>query len=44
MPNENIHNPTGYTFNNEATVVEGPTGDDDEKRIKESMDDGDADE
>ena len=41
MPNENIHdvsqsdvslneNPTGTTFNNEATVVQGPTGDDEE--------------
>ena len=41
MPNENVHdvsqsdvslneNPTGDTFNNEATVVQGPTGDDDE--------------
>ena len=41
MPDENIHdvsqsdvslneNPTGNTFNNEVTVVQGPTGDDDE--------------
>ena len=41
MPDENVHdvsqsdvslneNPTGNTFNNEVTVVQGPTGDDDE--------------
>ena len=41
MPNENVHdvsqsdvslneNPTGNTFNNAVTVVQGPTGDDDE--------------
>ena len=41
MPNKNVHdisqsdvllneNPTGNTFNNEATVVQGPTGDNDE--------------
>ena len=40
MPDENVHdvsqsdvslneNPTGNTFNNEVTVVQGPTGDDD---------------
>ena len=44
MPNENIHNvsqsdvsfnenPTGNTFNNGATVVQGPTGDDDENEL-----------
>ena len=43
MPHENIHNisqsdvslnenPTGNTFNNEATVVQGSTGDDDENK------------
>ena len=41
MPDENIHdisqndvllneNPTRNTFNNEATIVQGPMGDDDE--------------
>ena len=41
MPNENVHdisqsdislneNPTRNTFNNEVTVVQGPTGDNDE--------------
>ena len=44
MPDENIHNvsqsdvslnenPTGNIFNNEATVVQGPTGDDDEIKL-----------
>ena len=46
MPNKNIHeisqsdislneNPTGNTFNNVATVVQGPTGDDDENESKD---------
>ena len=44
MPDENIHNvsqsdvslnenPTGNIFNNEATVEQGPTGDDDEIKL-----------
>ena len=44
MPNKNVHdisqsdvslneNPTGNTFNNEATVVQGPTGGDDKKEL-----------
>ena len=44
MPDENIHNvsqsdvslnenPTGNIFNNEAIVVQGPTGDDDEIKL-----------
>ena len=44
MPNENVHdvsqsdgsfneNPTGNTFNNVATVAQGPTGDDDENEL-----------
>ena len=44
MPDENIYdvsqsdgslneNPTGSTFNNEAAVVQGPTGDDDENKL-----------
>ena len=47
MPDENVHdmsqsdillneNPTGNTFNNEATVVQGPTGDDDEIEIQKA--------
>ena len=43
MPNENVHdvsqsdvslneNPTGNTFNNEVSVIQGPTGDDDKSK------------
>ena len=58
IPDENIHdisqsdislneNPTRNTFNNEATVVQGPTGDDDELKSQKAwmmempMNDGD---
>ena len=55
MADENIHdvsqsdvslneNPTENTFNNEATVVQGPTGDDDEIKSWKALDDGEADE
>ena len=44
MPNENVHdvsqsdislneNHTGNTFNNVATAVQGPTGDDDKNEL-----------
>ena len=53
MPNKNIHdisqsdvllneNSTRNTYNNEATIVQGPTGDDDEIKITESVDNGDT--
>ena len=45
MPNENIHdisqsdvllneNPTGNTFNDEVTIVQGPMGDDDKIELQ----------
>ena len=47
MPDKNVHNvsqsdvflnenPTGNTFNNEVTVVQGPTGDDDEIKLQKA--------
>ena len=58
MPGENIHNvsqsdvllnenPRGNTFNNKVTLVQGPTGDDDEIELQKAwtmemlMNDGD---